>query len=162
MKKIRLTGKYGTGQYALVDNEIFNWINQWQWCVDKGYAVRGKSKKNGKQVSNIRMHRAIVETYQSIDKSVYIDHINGNKLDNRKVNLRVVNQKQSAINRPIMSGSRVKYKGVTYEKMKYRARIYPDGKAISLGSYDTPEEAAEAYNRAAEQYYKQYARLNNI
>jgi len=84
MQKIELT----KGQFTLVDDEDFNYLNQWKWHIStKGYALRciwiGSGHKNRKGI-NIYMHGEVNKT----PKGYQTDHINRNKLDNRKSNLR--------------------------------------------------------------------------
>ncbi|MCC2485004.1 HNH endonuclease [Bacillus pacificus] len=97
-----------------------------------GYAT---TRLNGK---NVLIHRLIMEAKEG----ELIDHINRNKLDNRKENLRIVTPQQNVTNQT--------FKGVTFNKFKekYQARLQVNKKRKSLGYYDTQEEAIKAYQRA--------------
>ena len=93
MKKIKLT----KGKYALVDDADFSRLNQWKWCYNEnGYATRGTHKRiNGERISiNYSMHRLINKTPDNL----FTDHINRNKLDNRKSNLRTITHQQNCFN----------------------------------------------------------------
>lgn len=92
-----------------------------------------------------------------------IDHKNRIKSDNRWDNLREVTQSQNTINSiKYKKNATSKHKGVDFDRNKYRARIYKDGKSINLGRYDTEEEAAIVYNNKAKELFGNYASLNNI
>lgn len=102
-----------TGNYALVDSEDFEKVNALSpWYEnDQGYAVK-KTRIKGKNIS-IRMHKLIMDT----PKGLVTDHINGNRLDNRKNNLRCVSQAINSWNR--QQPNHKKYdlpKGVSYDK----------------------------------------------
>jgi len=112
VKKIKLT----QGRYALVDDEDFNWLNQWKWCFDRsnGYAhrnqwVNGKNRK-------IYMHRIILGNPRGILIKVETDHKNRNKLDNRRKNLRVVTRSENVLNKGLQSNNTSGIPGVTLYK----------------------------------------------
>ncbi len=89
-----------------------------------------------------------------------IDHINGDKLDNRKVNLRICTSSQNAMNRKSL-GNRFGYKGiVNYRNGKYQAMIWDGKHNLNLGMFTTKEDAAKAYDNAAVEIHGIYARLN--
>lgn len=113
-----------------VDDD-FNWNKSIRIDRD-GYAIVSYKRKN------TMLHRLIVDA----PKGMQVDHINGNKLDNRKENLRIVTPKQNSINR--------KAKGAYYssELDKWKTHVYKDGKIIHLGYFDTKEEAQEVYRKA--------------
>ena len=89
-----------------------------------------------------------------------LDHINGDRADNRLENLRICNQQQNMHNACRRSGSETGVKGVNWRaaKNKYRARIVVDRKEISLGHYDTLEEARRAVEQARTKYHGEFAR----
>jgi len=160
MKKIPLT----QGKFALVDDEDFEWLNQWKWYYSKvgkdgigGYAMR-KFRVNGKQ-KTIRMHRLINNTPDGMDT----DHDNGNKLDNRRKNLRDATTSQNQINRKKGRGNySSRFKGVFWHKVtkKWHAQITLNGKRIHLGLFVSELAAAAAYDEAAIKFHGEFASLN--
>lgn len=148
MKHIQLT----QGKVALVDDEDYEWLSQSKWhYTHQGYAAR---RASGRMVL---MHREIVGTEGSADT----DHINGNKLDNRRCNLRVCTRSQNLINRPSLRGSS-NYKGVSWSvrDRKWLAHSYHSGKSHYIGTFDDEREAAAAYDKAAKRAFGEFARLN--
>jgi hypothetical protein len=89
-----------------------------------------------------------------------LDHINGNRADNRLENLRICNQQQNMHNARKRSDSETGVKGVNWRptKNKYRARIVVNRKEIRLGHYDTLEEAQRAVEQARTKYHGDFAR----
>lgn len=149
--------KLSQGKFAIIDNEDFERINQYKWYLSHyGYAVRTAKKTR----QTIWMHREINNT----PEGMRTDHINRNPLDNRKSNLRTCKQGQNVLNRIKSKNYGNPYKGVSKhtQNSKWRARIMINQKEISLGCYDTPEEAALSYNKAAKEHFGEFARLNQI
>lgn len=89
-----------------------------------------------------------------------IDHINGDKSDNRLVNLRVATRSQNMANRPRQTNNTSGFKGVysVPSRGKWRARFKKDGRVFYLGYFDTAEEAAEAHRIAYAKAFGEYAR----
>lgn len=146
----------GKRKFAIVDDEDYGFLNRWKWSFNR-YAYRGK-KVDGKQ-KNISMHRVVMD----VEKGQQVDHINGNKLDNRKANLRIATHSDNTHNKKKCRGG-TPYKGVIFEKdrKKYRAAITLHRKIYYLGRFKSPEDAARAYNKKAKELYGRYANLNKI
>ena len=161
MRKIQIT----RGFDALVDDEDYDRLSRYHWCYHGGgYAARGYHE-NGK-VRIEKMHQAIMGI---APEGYMIDHINGDKLDNRRSNLRFVTHQQNMFNsKPKINVKgkrcRSRFKGVTWrgDRGKWRSCITIDRKRHYIGLYDTEEEAAIAYNNAAITLFGEYAKLNEI
>lgn len=157
MKKILLN----QNKFALVDDEDYEWLNQWKWSVGTKrktqYAIR-KIWRDGKRTTTT-MHQVILNT----PKEMVSDHINGDGLDNRRDNLRICTQSNNCMNRSQQKGTS-KYKGVSLHSKegKWKSRIKTKGKIYNLGHYKTEEEAACVYNIAAKIMFGNFARLNQI
>lgn len=94
----------------------------------------------------------------------YVDHINGNKLDNRPINLREATNGENIANSRSREGSSSKYLGVCWSKAhgKWIANITKHGKCMHLGLFVSEEAAALAYNAAAATIHGEYARPNIV
>ena len=145
------------GFVTIVDEGDYDWLMQWKWCFCNGYAIRGHGGRKNRDY--IYMHRLIM----NFPNSKEIDHINGNKLDNRRSNLRISTRLQNGSNIGKRNGVS-KYKGVSWHKGdgKWVAQIHPNRIHIHLGCFDNEEDAAFAYNKAAKKHFGEFARLNEI
>jgi len=143
VKEIKLT----QGKTALVDDEDFKELNKFRWHADKKgntfYSIRNPSGVNGKS-RTVYMHAVIVGTPTGMET----DHINGDGLDNRRENLRVVSRRMNAQNRHIPKSS--KYPGVSWHKKsgEWQARIRIRGKTRHLGVFNDEEVAGIIYAMA--------------
>lgn len=154
MKTIKLT----KGQFAIVDDEDFEFLNQWKWFASKDKNTFYANKRHGKTI--LQMHRLIMNP----KKGEVIDHINLNGLDNRKKNLRICSPKENIRNAPKRMKATSKFKGVYLPsgKDKWRATIRIDGKKKNLGTFASELEAAIAYNNAALKHFGEFAYLNSL
>jgi hypothetical protein len=155
MKKIALRGKDGEGKFALVDDEDYEYLNQFKWSLNR-YINRG-IWSNGRSHC-IHMHREILTP----PKGKHTDHINRNVLDNRKENLRIATPAQNKQNSPKQKGTSSGYKGVYWNdsRKKWVVRICCRGKHFYLGGFKSKEKAAGVYDRAALKHHKEFACLN--
>lgn len=131
MKQIELKH----GEIVLVDDEDFEELNKYRWCLNNGgYATRMNDGH-----TSILMHRFI----NSTPKGLETDHINGNKLDNRKENLRNVTHSQNQMHNRIPKNNTSGVKGVTWDKVnkKWQAQIKLNQKVHHLGRYSTLQGA---------------------
>lgn len=155
-KEIPLT----KGKVTVVDDEDYERFGKFKWhCVGGRYAARSVGGRKNKRM--VYLHREII----GAKEDEIVDHINGNKLDNRRSNLRVVTVSENLYNTSIRSDNTSGYKGVSFVKdcrHKWEARIHKNGKKRVLGYFDTPEDAARMYNFWAIQLFGEYARLNKI
>ena len=165
MKKIKLT----QGQFALVDDQDFDWLNQWSWQArfsrdtNSFYVLRGEyiERKNGKRIQQtILMHRAILE----MPTGEFVDHINHDTLDNRHENLRLVTATQNNQNKRMQKNNTSGYKGVSWnkERRKWSAYIRTNGSIKFLGYFAVLREAAHAYNNAAKSIFGEFACINKL
>jgi len=159
MKEITLT----RGKIALVDDDDFEWLNQWKWYAmwngRHWYAVRGAYSVDGKY-HTILMHRVITDA----QPSQQVDHKDTNSLNNRRANLRLCTQSQNSANAKKRAGCSSQYKGVHWNKQHSKWQVYvkAHGKQIHLGLFDDEVEAGLAYNDAATEHFGEFARLNRI
>lgn len=164
MKEIPLS----QGQFALVDDEDYEYLSINRWYYQNGYAVRSKHVHvaiNKYTTIAILMHRVILKC----KKNQTIDHINRNGMDNRKSNLRIVTKSQNAFNTTKKHIVRVhdnvsRHRGVHWDKYthQWKSEIQILGKRIWLGRFDSEEEAAKAYNSALIRFVPQHGIPNEV
>ena len=154
MKEIPLT----QGKFALVDDDDYEYLSQWKWCYDNGYAKRGQWNPVTKKIIQIFMHRVIMNA----KKGEAVDHANHNTLNNKKYNLRICTYAQNMYNSKSNKNSSSKYKGVSWNKRckKWQVYIIYEGKRINLGYYKDEEEAARVYDKAAIELFREFALPN--
>jgi hypothetical protein len=141
------------GQFAIVDACDYERLSRHRWCAVRsgdGYYAR-RSVPGG----TILMHREIMKA----PKGMVVDHIDGNRLDNRSCNLRVCTPQQNECNKP-PRGRRSRFKGVYPHRDKWQATIRHAGRTYYLGLFDDEVEAARARDRKARQLQGEFAYLN--
>ena len=128
--------------YTVVDAEDAALADRRWFRSDDGYAVRNRSTAEGRGL--LRMHRAILGL--SLRDGLQADHINGDRLDNRRANLRVVTQAENAQNRSSRRGARSRFRGVTWDSRagKWHARVKISGHRYDLGRFALESDAAAA------------------
>ena len=153
-----LSGEYGIGYTSkgeefYFDLEDYDKIKDYCWNKHKEYITT-------RNVSGyILFHRLVMGIS---DENIAVDHINHNKSDNRKNNLRFVTDSQNSMNRCISSHNTSGITGVNKCNGKWTARIGVNTKRIFLGNYDNFFEAVKARKEAEEKYYKEYSYDNSI
>lgn len=152
------------GRVAVVDADDAALLSQWKWSyTDTGYAVRfqriGRADGRRRKVT-IRMHRFILGAPRELE----VDHINGDRLDNRRANLRLVTDAQQRQNEGVCRGGSSLFKGVTRskERGRWEAQIKHQRRRIYLGRFRDEVEAARAYDAAARELFGEFARLNGV
>lgn len=149
MKKFDL----GRSQVLLVDDDI---AVELQALLDRGAVL---SNQRGYPAIRIDVHRLVLPHKSS--RQSHIDHVNGDRLDARRDNLRVATPAQNQANRKKAEGKTSRYKGVSRTRRgKWYAQITVNYVAINLGTFACEEEAARAYDAAAVEHFGDFARLN--
>lgn len=156
MKHIILTQGYS----AKVDNEDYDWLNQYQWCLQQHrkryYAMRCDEHRHSR-----RMSIDIMLYHGKYDSKLLVDHINRNGLDNQLHNLRMVTNSINVVNRDLHTNNTSGYRGIwLHTRGKWQAEVRVYGTRIFIGTYNTAEEAARAYDRVAYAAFKEYSILN--
>ena len=150
-QKIEIDGEvcriFAKGDHCILfDLQDIETLSKCCWSIDKRktntYAITNSLGKS------VRMHRLLIDCGHKV--SSVVDHINGNGLDNRRCNLRVVDASTNCLNQFSIQGES-KYRGVCRSKSKlnpWRAHVCVRGSRVYLGSFATEESAAAAYNAA--------------
>lgn len=157
MKPIQLT----RGQQAIVDDIDYDWLSQWKWRAlrhksGEYYAVRSVRAGGSR---TIYMHRVIA----GASGMEQVDHVNGDKLDNCRGNLRVCTNAENQRNRGKHRDNASGFKGVAQHPAtgRWQACIQHAGVKVHLGYFSDRIHAARAYDLAAERLHGDFARLNN-
>ena len=142
----------GDGFYAYVDAADYEWLSAYKWRQVNGYAARSH---NGRWVF---MHREIMHP----PKRMVVDHIDSNRANNCRFNLRVCTHAENLRNARKRCHSRSRFKGIYYFKAsgKWCARCWCKGRTYWLGCFDDEVDAARAYDRGAVEFFGGFARLN--
>jgi hypothetical protein len=139
------------GKFVLVDDADYKWLSQSKWYFQHhGYATRNI---NGHARP---MHRLIMGDPINIQ----VDHINGNKLDNRRENLRLCTHKENIRNQKKHKNNTSGYKGVFRRRNRWMAQIQHDRQFVYIGTFDTPQDAAQAYDEKARELFGDFAKPN--
>lgn len=162
MKILKITGKYAKDE-CLIDDQDYANLSKYTWYISKqGYVYRNQSKEERKSSGNSNTKR-LSRLLLCAKEGEQVDHINGNKLDNRKSNLRIATHAQNQRNRPKFKrhASSI-YKGVYWHNKKriWRTSISYENKIIYIGEFKSELSAAMAYDIAAHDLFGEYAKLN--
>lgn len=164
--RVRLDGvvqvKLTQGQVALVDPKDWKRIRHRKWYAawDKTrfYARARPDKTEDPKRPTLNMHREILKA----KRSQQVDHVNQIGTDNRRSNIRLCTSKQNNQNRRKRNGCISQYKGIQkcQDGEAWTSSITIDGTRTYLGTFETEEEAALAYNSAALEYFGEFACIN--
>lgn len=162
MKEIIISSEKHGIKKVLVDDEDFEFLNKWKWCLFKMrntfYVHRIEYGKNGEKDKSILMHRLIMGYPNCL-----VDHVDRNTLNNQRSNLRQCTYSQNTSNtEKINKACTSKYKGVHMKKGKWVAKLKKNQKGVHIGTFTNEVDAAIAYNKAAIIYHGEFARLNKI
>lgn len=139
------------GMVALIDGDDADRVLAYPWyaasCDGQYYATNDTAGL---------LHRFLMEP----KPGMLVDHINGDKLDNRRCNLRIATPSQNAMNSAKRRTSKGKYRGVSKNGPGWSAMLTKDYKSHYLGTFRTPEEAAKAYDEMARILHGEFAVLN--
>lgn len=147
-------------------NELFEYKNgQLFWKQSRGNAkagsVAGYVQSNGRRY--IRVNKKLMLEHRIIwamhygDCPEFLDHIDGNPLNNHIENLRPATKQQNAQNRKVRCTNQLKTKGVQVRGSKFAAYIWVDKQQKYLGTFETLDEAGMAYMVAANTHHKEFA-----
>lgn len=156
MATIEMANGKGT---VIVDDEDYAFLSKFSWRRStQGRPITGIRCKATKKKKTTLMHKLIF----NVEDGLYVDHINGDFLDNRKSNLRAATPQQNQWNKKCGKKSKTGIKGVGYCKKskKWRASIFFDGRYNTLGRFDCIGIAIKRYNETAKQRHGAFARLN--
>jgi len=162
MKLIPLT----QGKFAKVDDEDYDWLNQWKWLAHKSKCGKRFTAERNQRIKGERqklyiMSRVILNTD---DKNIFVDHINHDSLDNRRCNLRTCTPMENSRNMSPKSNSSSKYLGVSFTKNRikrpWRVSICVNKKRLFVKMCETELEAAKIYDEVAKKHFGEFANLN--
>jgi hypothetical protein len=139
---------------VIIDTEDIELLRPYKWYKNTAQYIQARVK----DVGQVYLHRFIMGN----DNPLKIDHINRNRFDNRKANLRFCTDIQNSMNkRGNLNGSSI-YKGVCWHKdtRKWLANIMIHNKTQHIGLYELEKDAARAYDKKAKELYGQFAYLN--
>ena len=149
------------GEKILVSIEDYEHLKQFKWTHNNSYIVGYVNNKSQ------RIHRYIMIElvgHKELTRHNFIDHINGNKLDNRRENLRIVTVEENNRNKTKRKDTLSKYLGVSKKNNKYTAQLTlnDQNKSKLYALYEIEEHAAYQYDLWVDQYNIIHAKKNNI
>ena len=154
-----ITIPLGNNKFTIVDAED-EYLTRWKWhaCCDGRYVCRNKPNPAGGFAGSIRMHRQILDAPDGVE----VDHADRDGLNNRRSNLRLASRSQNMANIGKPKTNTSGFRGVSWKKatQRWAASIKVRQQPKALGYFDTPEEAARAYDQAAKEAWGEFAYQN--
>lgn len=151
------------GRQTAVDYDDYDALRQiGSWCFsNSGYAVHYSKDVNGKRIT-LYMHRLVIQRSfgKPIPPDLQVDHIDQDRLNNRRTNLRFAYRNQNQAHKGVPINNTSGYKGVSWHAGKYETRIKFFERRIYLGRYDDPLTAALVYDAASRFLYREFAGCN--
>ena len=150
--------KTSKGETFAVDPEFSSLFERHIWHISpQGYVERTTTTKGRKRV-HFKLHRIVAGALLGQQ----VDHINGDKLDNRKENLRICTRMGNSANSKLRSDNKTGYKGVHKHRRgdTFQATIMHQQKPIYISRFQTALEAAMAYDNAAIALFGEFAKTN--
>lgn len=148
------------GFHAIVNDQDIHVVNSVNWfaLTNRKVTYAARAGKAGES-STVYLHRVITDA----PAGMQVDHVDGNGLNNIRANLRICTHLQNMQNKSTYANSPTGFRGVyPVPNGKYIARIRVDGRWLNLGTFDTPEQAALARDKASLIHYGDFAQLNII
>lgn len=143
-----------SGHKVKIDDDDFELVSKFSWHIQGGYAkAQVGSRKLGTR-RYVSMHRLIM---CSVSETRMIDHINRDKLDNRKCNLRFCDKSQNGMNRGVQTNNKIGEKNISWSKQKNRWRVVVSRKHI--GFFRTLAKAKTARNNAVSILHNEFVHI---
>jgi hypothetical protein len=145
------------GAVAIVDDRLYTSLSKNKWYLGSdGYAVRNDYSNGRDKPIKFRMHRVVL----GLKKGQICDHKNGNRLDNRRSNLRQANDAQNRVNAKLNRNNTTGCKGVYLQHGKFRVRIGVAGKILHVGMFADAIKARAARVKAEKHHFGEFARAS--
>jgi len=142
------------GSQFVIDNQDYPLVSKYQWRITPHGYFMGTNGSG----ERIFLHRLIMNP----PEGKFVDHVDCNKANCRRSNMRICDKTQNNRNIGLQKNNQCGYKGVYWaaDRSKWRAEITVDRRHIHIGSFDTAEEAADAYDEMCLLYFGEFARTN--
>jgi hypothetical protein len=144
---------------CLVDDEDYEWIKNYRLALSRSGKLMYVRLFFDKSNKYKMLHREIMSKNNNID-FMEIDHKDRNPLNNQKINLRISTHAENGRNYGIKTNNTIGLKGVWKMRDKFQAGITFNNEKIHIGTFNSPEEAAKAYDSKAKELFKEFAYLN--
>lgn len=157
------------GKVALVDDEDYEWLNQWKWTchyspkTDSYYAFRNVPNPDKPKLANgktgrdrLLLHRFILGV-EHLSRESPVDHIDSDGLNNQRSNIRIADCSLNNANRGATKRNKSGLKGIHWTGCRWRASVTAYGVHYDLGCFKTKEEAHAAYMKAAIEHFGEFA-----